>query len=318
MLNASSHGTHVGLLYPKRLRLSSVHPARGPSPVSAFDQSEVEATPEPAPVPKRKTIIIKRSSKASQQWRAPRAKASNQDSETLLKAVRETLEWYFRPSWPRDKEAVLRHIHISRGFSVPFDLVLNLRRLKQIIKKSTVEEEREVIEKALRKSEMLEVSKDGQLIHNKDIKTQHNVAMMIVVAGALLNDKGQVLVSQRKPSQSFPGKWEFPGGKVNPYEDPESALIRELNEELSIEIEAQDLKPLTFASQRHGDCHILMPLYVCTRWKGQVMGNEGQEVEWCSIADLKQREMPPGDIPLIAAVERAMHEHAQSAISIAA
>lgn len=70
--------------------------AAGPSPVSAFDQSEVEATPEPAPVPKRKTIIIKRSSKASQQWRAPRAKASNQDSETLLKAVRETLEWYFR------------------------------------------------------------------------------------------------------------------------------------------------------------------------------------------------------------------------------
>ena len=57
---------------------------------------------------------------------------------------------------------------------------------------------------------------------------------------------------------------------------------------------------------------------VCTRWKGTVIGNEGQEVEWCSIADLKQREMPPGDIPLIAAVQRAMHDHAQSAISIAA
>lgn len=96
------------------------------------------------------------------------------------------------------------------------------------------------------------------------------------------------------------GLWEFPGGKVEPGERPEQALIRELREELSIDVEASCLAPFVFASHAYPEFHLLMPLYVCRRWKGIVRPREGQVVKWVSASELETYPMPPADLPLIA------------------
>ncbi|EIE22741.1 hypothetical protein COCSUDRAFT_36833 [Coccomyxa subellipsoidea C-169] len=124
-------------------------------------------------------------------------------------------------------------------------------------------------------------------------------------------------MARRTQRQKFAGMWEFPGGKVEPKERPEAALIRELQEELGIEVDEADLRPLSFASHPYDNFHLLMPLYECTRWRGEVSGKEGQEVEWCSVAEIRRRDLPPADLPLVDAVERAAHLHAQTALSIA-
>ncbi|CAL8470735.1 g10277 [Coccomyxa elongata] len=142
--------------------------------------------------------------------------------------------------------------------------------------------------------------------------------LLVVVAVALLNDRGQVLLSRRTERQTFAGMWEFPGGKVEKNERPEAALVRELQEELGITVDEADLRPLSFGTHAFGDhAHLLMPLYECSRWSGEVSGKEGQEVEWCSISEIRQRDLPPGDLPLIDAVERAALAYAQPALSIA-
>lgn len=96
------------------------------------------------------------------------------------------------------------------------------------------------------------------------------------------------------------GLWEFPGGKVEGHEGPEETLIRELREELGIDVTAACLAPLTFASHDYGDFHLLMPLYVCRRWSGRVEPREGQEVRWIRPVRLSEFPMPPADEPLIA------------------
>ena len=96
------------------------------------------------------------------------------------------------------------------------------------------------------------------------------------------------------------GLWEFPGGKVDPGETPEFALIRELQEELGIDVTENCLAPFTFASHRYEDFHLLMPLYVCRVWDGMVTPREGQVLKWVRPLDLKDYPMPPADVPLIA------------------
>lgn len=95
------------------------------------------------------------------------------------------------------------------------------------------------------------------------------------------------------------GLWELPGGKVEPGETPEAALIRELEEELGINTWASCLAPLTFASHSYPDFHLLMPLFACRKWEGIVQGREGQALKWVRAADLRSYPMPPADIPLI-------------------
>ena len=122
----------------------------------------------------------------------------------------------------------------------------------------------------------------------------------VVVAVALVDADGRVLVAQRPPGKQLAGLWEFPGGKVEPGERPEESLIRELREELGIEVAEPCLAPLTFASHAYPDMHLLMPLYLCRRWGGRPEGREGQALAWVRPAKLADYPVPPADKPLVA------------------
>jgi 8-oxo-dGTP diphosphatase len=125
------------------------------------------------------------------------------------------------------------------------------------------------------------------------------VKTVLVSAVALIDPDGRVLLAQRPPGKSLAGLWEFPGGKVEPGETPEVALIRELHEELGIDTWASCLAPLTFASHSYPDFHLLMPLFVCRKWKGIPVAQEGQVLAWVRPERLRDYPMPPADIPLI-------------------
>ena len=122
---------------------------------------------------------------------------------------------------------------------------------------------------------------------------------VLVSAVALIDADGRILLAKRPEGKTLAGLWEFPGGKVEEGECPEQALIRELKEELGIDVEQSCLAPLTFASHAYDDFHLLMPLYVCRRWKGLVQGLEGQDLKWVHAKDLRKYPMPPADLPLI-------------------
>lgn len=117
-----------------------------------------------------------------------------------------------------------------------------------------------------------------------------------VVAAALLNDKGELLMAERPGDANMPEVWELPGGKMEPGETPEQALIRELKEELFIEVKEEDLEPFSFVSYRYDLFHLVMPIYVCRKWEGTPHGAEGQRVEWSTYTDLARMPLPPADI----------------------
>jgi len=123
--------------------------------------------------------------------------------------------------------------------------------------------------------------------------------LLLVVAVALIDEDRRVLITQRPAGKHLAGLWEFPGGKVEEGERPEAALIRELEEELGIEVREPCLAPLAFASHAYDDFHLLMPLYACRRWNGFVMAREGQALKWAKARDLRSYPMPPADAPLI-------------------
>ena len=123
--------------------------------------------------------------------------------------------------------------------------------------------------------------------------------MVLVVACALIDADGRVLLAQRPEGKALAGLWEFPGGKLEVGERPEDALIRELEEELGIAVRHACLAPLTFASHAYDDFHLFMPLYVCRRWEGEVSGREGQALAWVRPQKLRDYPMPPADEPLI-------------------
>ena len=123
--------------------------------------------------------------------------------------------------------------------------------------------------------------------------------MVLVAAVALVDADGRILLAQRPEGKSMAGLWEFPGGKIEPAETPEAALIRELHEELGIDTWASCLAPLTFASHAYDDFHLLMPLFICRKWEGQVSSREGQALKWVRPVDLRNYPMPAADVPLI-------------------
>jgi 8-oxo-dGTP diphosphatase len=124
--------------------------------------------------------------------------------------------------------------------------------------------------------------------------------LLLVVACALIDADRRVLIAQRPVGKDMAGLWEFPGGKVEPDESPEAALIRELQEELSIKTKQACLAPLSFVSHAYESFHLLMPLYVCRKWQGQPQPNEHQALKWVRPQALRDYPMPPADEPLIA------------------
>ena len=124
--------------------------------------------------------------------------------------------------------------------------------------------------------------------------------IVLVSAVALIDDDGRVLLAQRPPGKSLAGLWEFPGGKVEIDETPETALIRELKEELGIDTWRSCLAPLTFASHSYDDFHLLMPLFACRRWDGIPVPREGQTLAWVRPQNMRDYPMPAADVPLIA------------------
>ncbi len=124
--------------------------------------------------------------------------------------------------------------------------------------------------------------------------------ILLAVAIALVDPDNRVLLQQRPDGKSFAGLWEFPGGKVEAGETPEAALIREIHEELGIDISEACLAPLTFASHRYDDFHLLLPLYICQRWEGAVQPQEKQNLAWVRPNRMKDYPMPPADVHLVA------------------
>ena len=124
--------------------------------------------------------------------------------------------------------------------------------------------------------------------------------VLLVTAVALIDVDGRVLLASRPPGKSMVGLWEFPGGKVKDGELPEAALIRELHEELGIDVTKACLAPFTFASHTYDDFHLLMPLFVCRVWEGIVTAREGQELKWVRPRDMDTYPMPAANIPLTA------------------
>jgi 8-oxo-dGTP diphosphatase len=125
------------------------------------------------------------------------------------------------------------------------------------------------------------------------------VRLVLVVACALIDPDGRVLIAQRPPDRSMAGLWEFPGGKIEAGERPEQALVRELREELGIEVQEACLAPFTFASHQYPDFQLLMPLYICRRWDGSPRAMEASAIKWVHPHGLNIYPMPPADLPLI-------------------
>jgi 8-oxo-dGTP diphosphatase len=132
--------------------------------------------------------------------------------------------------------------------------------------------------------------------------------ILLVVAAALVDVDGRVLITQRPQGKQLGGLWEFPGGKIDAGERPEQSLIRELREELGITVDELCLAPLTFASHAYPDFHLLMPLYLCRRWQGIARSIEGQTLRWVRPPDLRHYEMPAADVPLIPALVEVLRD----------
>jgi 8-oxo-dGTP diphosphatase len=126
-----------------------------------------------------------------------------------------------------------------------------------------------------------------------------DLPVILVVAVALVDIDGRVLLAQRPEGKSMAGLWEFPGGKVDEGELPEAALIRELKEELGIDVTESCLAPIIFASHSYDEFHLLMPVFACRVWKGGVAPKEGQILKWVRPARMADYPMPAADIPLI-------------------
>lgn len=133
-----------------------------------------------------------------------------------------------------------------------------------------------------------------------EVVAETSVPTVLVVAVALIDPDGRILIAKRPEGKQLAGLWEFPGGKVEPGERPEQALIRELKEELGIDVKEACLAPFVFTSHAYEKFHLLMPLYLCRRWSGTVVAKEHSALAWVKPAKLRDYPMPPADEPLIA------------------
>ncbi|MEQ9447016.1 MAG: 8-oxo-dGTP diphosphatase MutT [Rhodospirillaceae bacterium] len=128
--------------------------------------------------------------------------------------------------------------------------------------------------------------------------------VVTVVAAALMNERDEILLTQRPQGKAMAGLWEFPGGKLEDGETPEQALSRELKEELGLTLKPDTFTPYTFVSHSYDSFHLLMPLYICRQWTGDITPQEKQAFAWVAAKDLNSYPMPPADLPLIPMFER--------------
>jgi 8-oxo-dGTP diphosphatase len=134
---------------------------------------------------------------------------------------------------------------------------------------------------------------------------------VLVAACVLIDADGRVLIARRPEGRSLAGLWEFPGGKIEAQESPEDALVRELREELGIAVDLASLEPLSFISHAYADFHLLMPLFLCRRWRGEAAGQEGQELAWVRPDGLAGYPMPPADEPLKSTLPALLQRHGE-------
>jgi 8-oxo-dGTP diphosphatase len=144
-----------------------------------------------------------------------------------------------------------------------------------------------------------EATRDDIFGHTEPVPRDGTKPLLVVAACALIDSDGRVLLARRPEGKRMAGLWEFPGGKLQQGETPEAALIRELKEELAIDVSVACLAPFTFASYDYGRFHLLMPLYLCRRWKGTPKPRENQTLAWVRPLKLADYPMPPADRPLI-------------------
>jgi 8-oxo-dGTP diphosphatase len=133
-----------------------------------------------------------------------------------------------------------------------------------------------------------------------------NPTMLLIVAAALVDVDRRILLQKRPDGREMAGLWEFPGGKIEAGESPSNALARELAEELAIEVESSDLRPLCFASEPLGNHNLLLLLFACERWKGEPTPIDGQELAWFTLHQIYDLPMPPADIPLLPILEKLL------------
>jgi len=134
----------------------------------------------------------------------------------------------------------------------------------------------------------------------------HRRPLVLVVACALVDGQGRVLLAERPQGKPMAGLWEFPGGKVEAAETPETALVRELREELGVVVRVEECEPLTFASHGYERFHLLMPFYLCRGFTGTPRSEEGQRLAWVAAEDLTVYPMPAADIPLLPALQQVL------------
>tara|TARA_R110000824_G_scaffold161984_5_gene337529 strand:- start:1283 stop:1705 length:423 start_codon:yes stop_codon:yes gene_type:complete len=139
---------------------------------------------------------------------------------------------------------------------------------------------------------------------------EKNPTYLFVTAAALIDQNGRILVQKRPEGKPMAGLWEFPGGKVEPGETPEAALIRELYEELDICVKEPDIEPVAFASEALEEQHLVLLLYICRKWTGHVESPQSLDLQWLSVAAIRDLPMPPADGPLVQMLSNVLRDPA--------